>query len=148
VDSIFRALAVYVVLLVIFRIAGKRALSQATTFDLVLALIISEAIQQALVDRDGSLTGAFLVVVTLVGADVLFSVVKQRWERFDRIVEGTPVTVVEQGKPLRDRMRRERVDDDDILEAARELRGITTLGEIERAVVERSGQITVVPKRG
>ena len=72
-DSVIRGAVVYLFVLLIFRIAGKRALSEVTTFDLVLTLIISEAIQQALIDSDNSITNAFLILVTQVGLDVLFS---------------------------------------------------------------------------
>ncbi|MFX4689755.1 hypothetical protein ABTB16_20325, partial [Acinetobacter baumannii] len=70
-DSVLRALVVYAFLLIVFRIAGKRTLAQATNFELVLLLIISETVQEALVDQDHSVTNAFLLVVTLVGTSLL-----------------------------------------------------------------------------
>lgn len=77
-DTIFRALAVYLVLLLLFRIAGRKAMGSMTTFDFVLTLIISEAIQEGLVNDDKSLTGAFLLVTTLIGTDVALSLLKRR----------------------------------------------------------------------
>src|SRR5687767_2808378 len=97
-DAITRSVIVYLLLLIIFRIAGKRTLSQITTFDLVLTLIISEAVQQALVDSDNSMTNAFLLVIALVGFDILVSLVKQRSPLIDRLIEGTPLVLVENGK--------------------------------------------------
>ena len=75
-DSVFRALAIYAVLLLIFRISGKRSLSQITTFDFVLLLVIGEATQQALLGDDFSLTNAFIVIVTLVGVDIGLSLLE------------------------------------------------------------------------
>lgn len=145
-DTVIRAVVVYLMLLVIFRIAGKRSLAQITTFDLVLTLIISEAIQQALIDDDNSMTNGMLLVVTLVGLNIVFTEVKQHLPRVEKILDGAPVVIVEDGTLLRDRMDRERVDEGDILGAAREFQGLARLDQIAYAVVEQSGHITVVPK--
>jgi uncharacterized membrane protein YcaP (DUF421 family) len=147
-DTVIRACFVYFLLLLIFRIAGKRTLGEITTFDFVLTLIISEAIQQALVDSDHSMTNAFLLVVTLVGLNVLMSLIKQRSRPVERLIEDTPVIILQNDKLHRDRMDQERVDDADILAAARELQGISRLDQIQYAVVEKDGKITVVPKQG
>jgi uncharacterized membrane protein YcaP (DUF421 family) len=141
-DTVIRACFVYFLLLLIFRIAGKRTLGEITTFDFVLTLIISEAIQQALVDSDHSMTNAFLLVVTLVGLNVLMSLIKQRSRPVERLIEDTPVIILEKDKLHRDRMDQERVDDADILAAARELQGISRLDQIQYAVVEKDGKIT------
>ncbi len=146
-DSILRAFVVYLFLLVLFRVAGRRSLSQVTTFDLLLGLIISEAIQQALIDDDNSLTNSFLVVTTLVGANVVMSVVKNRSEKIERLIEGEPVVVFADGQLRPHPMDMERVDESDILEAGRELHGVRSLDEIDYAVVERGGNISVVPKQ-
>jgi uncharacterized membrane protein YcaP (DUF421 family) len=143
--TVLRGLAVYVFLLLVFRIAGKRTLAETTTFDLVLLLIVSETIQQALVDNDSSMTSGFLLVLTLVTLNVLFSVLKVRYPWFERWIDGLPVIVVENGKALPDRMKRLRLDEDDVMEAARELQGLERLEQIKYAVVERSGHITIVP---
>ncbi|HYO83305.1 MAG TPA: YetF domain-containing protein [Bryobacteraceae bacterium] len=145
-DTVFRGFAVYVFLLLVFRIAGKRTLAETTTFDLVLLLILSETIQQALVDTDSSMTSGFLLVLTLVSLNVLLSMLKVRYPSFERWVDGLPVIVVENGKALTDRMKRLRLDEDDVMEAARELQGLERLEQIKYAVVERSGQITIVPR--
>ena len=145
-DSVVRALVVYVFLLVVFRLAGRRSLSQVTTFDLVLALIISEAIQQSLIDDDNSLTNGFLVVLTLVGFDVLLSVLKQRSDRVERVLEGLPVVVAANGGLRTKAMNMERVDESDILEEARLTHGLKSMDEVDYAVIERSGSIAVVPK--
>ena len=146
-DAIVRGVVVYLLLLVIFRIAGKRSLAEVTTFDLVLTLIISESIQQALIDGDDSLTNAFLIVIALVGTDILLSHVKQRWPRGERVLQGVPLVILEHGKPKQDRLDRERVDEQDILHAARQQEGLRSLDDLDYAVLEPSGDITVVPKQ-
>jgi uncharacterized membrane protein YcaP (DUF421 family) len=146
VDTVIRAACVYALLLVIFRIAGKRSLAQITTFDLVLTLIISEAIQQALLDNDNSMTNAFILVITLVVLDVGLSLLKQRSKRVDRIIEGLPVIVLDGDTLHRDRMMRERIDESEIVGAARAAHGLERLDQIKYAVVEPNGRITVVPR--
>ncbi len=82
-EMVFRASAIYLILLVVFKIAGRRALLQMTSFDLILLLIISEATQQALLGNDFSITGAMITIVTLVTIDILFGFIKKKggWGR-------------------------------------------------------------------
>lgn len=146
-DAILRAAAVYVLLLVLFRISGRRTLGEMTTFDFVLVLIIGEATQQALLGEDFSVTNAFLVIATLLLMDIAMSLLKARVPLFDRIVDGVPLVLVEDGVPLRERMRRARVDTDDVLERARQLHGLERLDQIKYAVLEVNGSISIIPKR-
>lgn len=146
-DSVLRALVVYAFLLIVFRIAGKRTLAQATNFELVLLLIISETVQEALVDQDHSVTNAFLLVVTLVGTSLLLSVMKNRWPAVSKWLDGLPVAVVRSGQPDRELMRELRVDDDDVLSSARRQEGVERLDQIEHAVVQENGEISVVVRR-
>ena len=145
-DSVLNGLTVYVILLVVFRISGKRTLSQVTTFDFVLLLIIAEVTQQALLGQDYSLTNFVLLVATLIGMDIAMSFVKERSPRLDRLLEGQPLVIVEDGKALHDRMQKARVDDEDVLTAARMHQGLERMEQIKYAVLERNGGITIVPK--
>ncbi|HZH42937.1 MAG TPA: YetF domain-containing protein [Lysobacter sp.] len=146
-ESVLRALVVYAFLLVVFRIAGKRTLAQSTNFELVLLLIISETIQEALVDQDHSVTNAFLLVLTMVATSLGLSLIKQRWPAVSKWLDGLPVAVIRGGKPDRELMRELRVDDDEVVSAARRQEGLRRIDEIEHAVVEENGEISVVPKR-
>lgn len=146
-DSVIRASAVYLFLLLVFRLAGNRSVAQITVFDFVLLLIISEAIQQAMITDDRSITNAFLIVITLVGIDIMMSLWKQRSRRIENILDGLPLLIIEDGKLHADRMRKERVDEDDVLAAARHLHGIERLDQIKHAIVEASGGITIVPRK-
>jgi uncharacterized membrane protein YcaP (DUF421 family) len=145
-ESIIRAAIVYGFLLIVFRLSGKRTLSEATAFDLVLLLIISETTQQAMVDSDHSMTNGALLILTLVTLDVLLSLAKQWFPKLDPVLDGMAVILIRDGNVLKDRLNRERVDQADILEAAREQLGLEDLDQIKLAVLERSGQISIIPK--
>ena len=144
-DAVLRAAAIYVALLIIFRISGRRTLSEITTFDLILLLIVGEATQQALLGQDYSFTNAALVIVTLIFLDIVISYVKTRSDRAQKVLEGVPTIIVENGRSLHERMRMARVSEDDVMEAARRLRGIERLDQIRYAVLEVNGGITVIP---
>ena len=146
-DSVVRAAAVYLVLLLLFRIVGKRSLAETGAFDFVLLLIIAEATQQAMIDDDNSMTNAFLIIVTLLVLNVGFSLLKQHSPLVDRLIDDVPVLIVVDGNPIKDRMDRARIDERDILQAARESQGLASLDQIQYAVLERDGAISVVPRQ-
>ena len=131
--------------LVVFRISGRRTLAELTTFDFVLLLIIGEATQQALLGEDFSFTNAVLVIVTLVTLEIGLSLLKGWTPSLGKLLDGTPMILVDHGHVLRDRMHKARIDEADILESARRLRGIERLDQIKYAVLEVSGGITVIP---
>jgi uncharacterized membrane protein YcaP (DUF421 family) len=146
-EGIARAAAIYGMLLVLFRVTGKRSLARITTFDFILLLIIGEATQQALLGNDFSVMNATVVIVTLIVLDLGLSLLKQHSRRFDRILEGDPLLLVENGSFLKEHMDKARVDEQDILEAARALRGLERADQIKFAILERNGEITVIPRR-
>jgi uncharacterized membrane protein YcaP (DUF421 family) len=144
-NPVIRGLAVYLFVFVVFRVLGKRSLKEVTTFDFVLLLILSETTTDALIGEDYSLTACFIMVCTLVGTDYLFSKLKDQFQGFAIVSEGAPLVVVEKGKPLKVRMEKSRVDEEDILEAARLLHGLERMDQIKYAVLERDGSISIVP---
>jgi len=144
-NPVVRGLAVYLFVYVVFRILGKRSLAEITTFDFVLLLIISEATTDALIGEDYSLMGCFIMVCTLVGVDYLFSVVKSKSKWFEVVSEGAPLVLVDKGQPLKKRMEKSKVDESDVLEAAREMHGLEKMSQIKYAVLERDGTISIIP---
>lgn len=146
-ESVLRAAAAYLFLLLVLRLSGKRSLAQITTFDFVLLLIISEATQNALVGNNYSLTNSFLVILTLITIDLGFALLKTHSAKVDSLLEGTPLVIVEDGKPLKDRMAKALVDESDVLHAAREMQGLERIDQIKYAVLERNGGITIIPKQ-
>jgi len=144
-ESVLRTIAVYVFVLVVFRISGKRSLSQITTFDFVLLLIIGEATQQALLGNDFSVINAFVVISTLVVLEILFSYMEGRFPTFGRVVGGLPVVVLENGKLIEESARREGVTLAEILAEGREKHGLERLEQFKYAILERHGGISIVP---
>ena len=146
-ESVIRPALVYLFVLLVLRLTGKRTLAQITTFDFVLLLIISEATQQALIGEDNSMINCAIVVSTLIGLNILMSLLKQRFKWFDRLLDDIPLVIVADGKALQDRMYKARVDEDDVLDAAREMHGLESMDQIRHAILERDGQISIIPRR-
>lgn len=144
-EMVLRALAIYLILLVVFKIVGRRALLQMTSFDLILLLIISEATQQALLGNDFSITGAMLTIVTLVVIDIVFGFIKKQMSGAESALDGSPVILLDHGEPLMEKMKMVDVSLDDILVATRQSQGITEPVKIKYAILERNGHISVIP---
>ena len=145
-ESVIRPALVYLFLLLLLRLTGKRTLAQITSFDFVLLLIISEATQQALIGEDNSMINSAIVVATLIGLNIVMSLLKQRSKWFDRLLDDIPLVIVADGQPLKDRMDKARVDEDDVLDAARENHGLERMDQVRHAILERDGQISIIPR--
>ncbi len=146
-DAVLRATAIYFFLLLIFRLSGKRTFADVTPFDFVLLLIIAETTQQGLLGEDFSVTNSFLLIITLICIDIGLSLLKNRYPRLDKISEGVPLVILEEGKPHHDRLKKARIDEDDIRAAARESHGLERLDQIKYAILEKSGGISIIPKK-
>jgi uncharacterized membrane protein YcaP (DUF421 family) len=109
-------------------------------------LIISETTQSALTDQDNSFTNSILLILTLLGLDVLLSCLKQRFAFFERIMDGVPLLVFTKGECQKTALQMERIDREDILHAARRDQGLATLDQVEYAILEPTGDITIIPK--
>jgi len=145
-ETILRAFAVYAIVWLLFRISGKRTMKEMTTFDFVLLLILSECTQQALIGQDYSVTGAATAVGTLLAVDIGLSLLKRRFHKVEKVIDNVPVILIEQGRVHEERLRKERVDEADILAAAREVHGISRLDRIDYAILETNGMISIIPK--
>jgi uncharacterized membrane protein YcaP (DUF421 family) len=147
VDIVLRAVIVFCFLLVLTRIIGRRELSSLQPFDLILIIILGDAVQQGLTQDDYSLTGAFLAIGTIAALQVLVSWIGFRYPRARPVLEGTPIVVVQDGDVIERNAKRERLSVDEIREAAR-LQGIGQLSEVKWAVLETNGQITFIKAEG
>lgn len=145
-ESVIRGVAVYVFLLLIFRVSGKRTLAETSPFEFVLLLIISETTSEAMVDSDHSITNAFLLIMTLVGMSILLSVWKHWSPTANRWLEGLPHTLVRDGKLLKEPADKARVDEEEILSAARMAQGIERMEDIRHAVLENDGKISIIAR--
>jgi uncharacterized membrane protein YcaP (DUF421 family) len=146
-ELVLRAVAVYFIVLLVFVIAGKRQLAEVDPFRLVLLLIISEAVQEALIDDNHSITGAAIIIVVLIGLEMLMSFLKARFPVVEKLTSAGPLILIDRGKVLMDRMKKENVTEEDILSAGRVLHGIERVDQIKYAILEDSGDISVIPLR-
>lgn len=145
-ESVIRGAAIYAVLLLIVRLSGRRTLSQMMPFDLVLILIVAETTQQALLGDDFSLVNAAVLIITLFVIDIGLSYVKRRSGRVERILDGAPILLVSHGEPDHKVLAGARLSADDILEAAREKQGLERMDQIRFAVLETTGEISIIPE--
>jgi uncharacterized membrane protein YcaP (DUF421 family) len=146
-DIVLRAIVVFFFLFVLMRIIGRRELSSLQPFDLILLIILGDAVQQGLTQDDYSLTGALLAIGTIAVLQVLVSWIGFRFPRSRPVLEGTPIVVVQDGDVIERNLARERLSVDEIREAAR-LEGIGHLDQVQWAVLETSGKISFIKKSG
>lgn len=140
---ILRCTVVYVVLLVALRLTGKRQLGQFTPFDFAVLLIVSNAVQNAMIGPDTSLVGGVLGAVTLFGLNYLLSALSARYQIFGHDMLGDPTVLINEGHLLMDNLRRERVDANDVLMAMRE-HGVEDITQVKHAILETDGTISIV----
>jgi len=145
-ESVFRGAAIYIVVLVIVRLSGRRTLAQMTPFDLVLILIVAETTQQALLGDDFSIVNAVILILTLFTLDIGLSYVKRNSPAVDKWLDGAPTLLVADGKPVEKALRRARIDLGEIMETARKDQGLERLDQIKYAVLETAGEISIIPK--
>jgi uncharacterized membrane protein YcaP (DUF421 family) len=144
-STVLRAAIIYGFVLLVVRLAGKRTLAELSTFDLVVLLIMSEAIQPALVADDTRITSAMLLVGTFVAIDFLLAILKDKSPSASRALDDIPTILVREGKPNQEALTRERVDEDDIMEAARRDHALERFDQIRFAILERTGGISIIP---
>ena len=144
-DLVLRAIAVFVFVLVLTRVIGRRELASLAPLDLILLIILGDALQQGLTQDDYSVTGAFLVVGTLAVLQVFTSWVSFRLPFTRRALEGEPLIILEDGKPIERNLKRERLTVEEVAESAR-MHEIGSLDEVQWAVLERNGEISFIKK--
>lgn len=144
IEKIVRPVAVYFFLLLAFRISGKRELSQATLFDLLILLLVSNVVQNAMIgNKDDSVGGAAAGVITLLVLSFGLNQLTSRSRRARKLLEGSPTLLVYRGQVIDAAMKRENVARNDLLTALRE-QGVASIAEVRYAVLELDGQISVI----
>ncbi|HEX5448808.1 MAG TPA: YetF domain-containing protein [Gaiellaceae bacterium] len=144
-DLVLRAIVVFAFVLLLTRVIGKRELGSLEPFDLVLLIVLGDALQQGLTQDDYSLTGAILVVGTIAVLQVFVSWISYRFPRARPILQGEPVIVLEDGKPIERNLKRERLTIEEIAEEARRQQ-IAHLADVKFAILETSGTISFITK--
>lgn len=139
-----RTALVYLAVLAGLRLAGKREIGQMTAFDLVVLLLIANAVQNAMVGADTSLTGGILAAGVLLVMNTIVARLRLRSRRLRGLVEGTPTVLVLRGQVIHEHLQREGVDEQTLQAALRE-HGLANVDGVELAVLEVDGSISVVP---
>ena len=142
-DLVLRAIVVFSFVLLLTRVIGKRELGSLEPFDLILLIVLGDALQQGLTQDDYSLTGAMLVVGTIAILQVFVSWLSYRFPRTRPILDGEPVIVLQDGKVIDRNLKRERLTVEEIAEEARKQQ-IAHLSEVRFAVLETSGQLSFI----
>lgn len=146
VEKVVRSAAVYLFLLVAFRLAGKRQLGSMTAFDLVVLLVISNVVQNALIGNDNSLGGGLLGATVILLLNAIVAWVTFRHKRVERLIEQTPTVLVRHGRILRDNLRRERLSLPELRAALRK-EGIVSLRDVRYVLLEEDGHLSVIAGR-
>src|SRR5204862_998481 len=145
-DIVFRAAVLYVFVLFVMRVIGRRELSTLSAVDLVLLIVLGDTIQQGLTQDDYSVTGALIAVGTIAGLQVLTSYTSFRFRWARRLLDGDPIVLMQDGKVIEKNLRRERLTVEEIAEQARSNQ-IASLEDVRWAVFEPSGAISFIPKQ-
>ena len=141
-ELVLRAVIVYVFLLVLLRFTGKRQVGQLSPFDLILLLVLSNAVQNAMNGGDNSLSAGIILAAVLVLLNSLVGLITYKSKRLEALVEERPDVLIHNGKLFADVMQRERLTHHE-LNAALRAAGCTSIEEVQYAILENNGQITV-----
>ncbi|WMJ70980.1 YetF domain-containing protein [Stenotrophomonas sp. 24(2023)] len=145
-EFILRAVVVYVVVLGMVRLSGKRPLGQITPFDVLLIVLLGNAVQNALLGQDTSLGGGLLLAATLILLNYGVGWLTTRSNRMERLIEGEPVVIARDGRLLEAVLRREQVTRADV-EAALRQQDCRGVEDVQLALLETNGHITIITKR-
>lgn len=145
-EIVLRSAIVFLLLLVGLRLTGKRQSGHLTPYDLILLLLIANAVQNAMVGTDTSMIGGIAAMATLLGVNAVVAWVSRRSKRVARLVEGVPTILVRHGRILEENCARENLTREDLLRALRE-HGVGEVDHVRTAILEVDGSISVLLKR-
>ncbi len=144
-EFVLRAVVVYGVLLAMIRLSGKRTMGQFTAFDMLLIVLLGNAVQNALLGEDSSIAGGLLLAATLITLNWLVGLFASRSQKVERLLEGEPVVLARNGHVYRDVLKRELVSRDDFAKAMREA-GCSDVNHVHLALLETNGHITILTR--
>ena len=144
-DIALRGIALYCFLYLLTRVIGRRELSSLEPFDLILLIILGDAVQQGLTQDDYSVTGAMIAIGAIATMQVFTSYLSFRFPRMRPVLDGAPIIIVEEGKPIEANLKRERLTIEELMSEAR-TQQIESLDDIKWAVLETSGKISFIEK--
>jgi len=145
-DLVIRATIIFFFVFLVTRVVGRRELSSMEPFDLILLVVIGDLVQQGVTQSDYSITGAVTVISVMAVLTVALSWVSFKARRLRPVLEGDPVVLVEDGRMIEKNMNRERITVEDLEQEGRQQQ-ILSVEDMRWAVLETSGQISVIPKQ-
>jgi uncharacterized membrane protein YcaP (DUF421 family) len=145
-ELVIRALVVFSFILIALRLTGKRQIGQMAPFDLVLLLVLSNAVQNSMNAGDNSLVGGLISAATLLGLDYVLGWAAFKNKRISKVIEGHPEVLVHRGKVMHQVLRKEQMTLADLEEGLRK-EGVASPAEVEIAILENTGQISVIKKK-
>lgn len=144
-EFVLRAVLVYGFLLLIFRLTGKRQVGQLAPFDLILLLVVSNAVQNSMNAGDNTVSAGLILVLTLVALNAAMGWLTFRSRKAERLVEGRAVVLVHNGKVVKSALEAEQITHEELMQAIRQ-QGLTDLDQVRVALLENNGQISVIPR--
>jgi uncharacterized membrane protein YcaP (DUF421 family) len=145
-EKIMRPVLVYMFLVVVVRLAGRRELAQLNSFDLIVLLMLANTVQNATIGNDNSMVGGLIGVSALLVANFLVVRFLYSHPKVDRLLEGSPTPLIRDGHVIRENIAKEDITEDELMEAVRK-QGLGSAGEVAEAVLETGGAISVVPRK-
>jgi uncharacterized membrane protein YcaP (DUF421 family) len=143
-EIILRSTVVYIVVLLGVRFVGRQSLGQRSALDVVLILIVANAVQNAMIGPDTSLVGGLIAAATLFAFDRFLGEYFRRHRKVKGFFEGGPVVLIQDGQILRDRMEKERIDLDELQETLEE-HGIEHVSQVKLGILEMDGSLSIIP---
>lgn len=144
-ELILRSAVVYSALIVILRLSGKRQVGQLAPFDLVLLLVLSNAVQNSMNGGDNSLVGGLISAVTLIALNYGVGFATFKSKRLEALIEGRPIMLIHNGRVLEDVLAGTQLTHHE-LDAALRQNGYACIDDVQRAILENNGSITVIPR--
>jgi uncharacterized membrane protein YcaP (DUF421 family) len=146
VDLVLRTAAGFSLIYLMTRFVGRRELSSLEPFDLILLVVIGDLVQQGITQSDYSVTGIAIVISSISLMTVALSYAHFRFDSLRPALEGEPVVLIENGRPIERNLRRERLALSEVAAEAR-LQQVESLQDVRLAVLETNGNISVIPKK-
>jgi uncharacterized membrane protein YcaP (DUF421 family) len=146
-DLVIRAAVVFFFIFFLTRVVGRRQLSDLEPFDFILLVVLGDLVQQGITQSDESVTGTLTVISTIALLSVAVSWVSFRVKRVRLITEGEPIVLVQDGRPIEQNLRRERITIEDVEEQLRHSQ-LSSVSELRWAILENDGKISCIPRDG
>lgn len=142
-EIVIRSLVIYLFIILAIRVTGKKELAQLSVIDLVFILLISNAVQNAMVGENSSLLGGIIAAGTLFSVNVILKFLTYRYKNAKGLIEGDPVLLIHNGKIIRKNMNKEKIQKEELEAAVRE-HGLAKIEDVDLAILENDGNISII----